>query len=320
MNQASATTIARSASLEQESLALKQNLPLVPGDSIAGRALVTVVAIMTFLAALAAGAALLVNDAAHGWSDAVARDMTIQVRPTPGRDVDDDVTKAAALARAAPGIADVQIFSKDESERLLEPWLGKGLALDELPIPRLIVVTLAVGRRPDLAALEKNLTETVPSASLDDHRLWLDRLSSMARALVLIATLIFVLVLTAMAMAVAFATSGAMADNREVVAVLHFVGAHDRFIAREFQRHFLKLGLKGGAIGGAAACLFFLAASYASHWWVASPGGDQVEALFGTFALGPIGFAAIAAVSGGIGFLTGRVSRSIVFRHLGNLS
>jgi cell division transport system permease protein len=123
-----------------------------------------------------------------------------------------------------------------------------------------------------------------------------------------------------MAFAVAFATSGAMADNREVVAVLHFVGAQDRFIAREFQRHFQKLGLKGGVVGGAGACLFFIAASTASHWWVASAGGDQVEALFGTFALGLQGFAAIGAISGGIGLLTGIVSRSIVFRHLNDLS
>ena len=149
--------------------------------------------------------------------------------------------------------------------------------------------------------------------------LWLDRLAAMAHTLVLIATLIFVLVLTAMALAVAFATSGAMADNREVVAVLHFVGARDRFIAREFQRHFQKLGLKGGLIGGGGACLFFLVASFASRWWIASPGGDQVEALFGTFAPGLLGYAAIAAISAGTGLLTGAVSRSIVFRHLQNL-
>jgi cell division transport system permease protein len=320
MDRAQAETLIQSASFEPEASALKQNLPLVPSNSIAGRALITVIAIMTFLAALAAGAALLVSDASHGWSDAIAREMTIQVRPAAGRDIDDDVAKAAALARAAPGIADVRIFTKEESEGLLEPWLGTGLALDELPIPRLIVLQLTPGSHPDLAALQNALGASLPSASLDDHRLWLDRLAAMAHGLVLIATLIFVLVLVAMALAVAFATSGAMADNREVVAVLHFVGAQDRFIAREFQRHFLMLGLKGGIVGGVGASLFFLGASYASQWWVASAGGDQIEALFGTFALGSLGFASIGAISVGIGLLTSVVSRLMVFRHLRHLS
>ena len=43
-------------------------------------------------------------------------------------------------------------------------------------------------------------------------------------------TLIFGLVLMAMGLAVTFATRGAMAGNREIVDVLHFVGAEDRFI------------------------------------------------------------------------------------------
>lgn len=319
MDPAQVDMVPQSGRLEPEHGALKQNRPLVPADSIAGRALVTVIAIMTFLASLAAGAAFLVSDASHGWSDTIAREMTIQVRPAPGRDLEGDVAKAAALARAAAGIAEVNVFSKEQSERLLEPWLGNGLALDELPIPRLIVLELAPEGHPDLQALRTALAGTLPSASLDDHRVWLDRLAAMAQTLVLIATLIFALVLIAMALAVAFATSGAMADNREVVAVLHFVGAQDRFIAHEFQRHFQKLGLKGGAIGGGGACLLFLVASWASRWWIASPGGDQVEALFGTFALGPFGYAAIAAISGGTGLLTGAMSRSIVFRHLQNL-
>ena len=38
------------------------------------------------------------------------------------------------------------LIRKDESARLLEPWLGTGLALDDLPVPRLIVVRIA-GRR-----------------------------------------------------------------------------------------------------------------------------------------------------------------------------
>ena len=40
-----------------------------------------------------------------------------------------------------------------------------------------------------------------------------------------------------------------MAGNREIIEVLHFVGASDAFIAREFQSHFRRLGLRGAIIG-----------------------------------------------------------------------
>ena len=63
---------------------------------------------------------------------------------------------------------------------------------------------------------------------------------------------VLALVLLATVLSVTFATRGAMATNRPIVEVLHFIGAKNGFIAGHFQRHFLLLGLKGGAIGGGA--------------------------------------------------------------------
>jgi len=121
--------------------------PLVPRNSISGRALVAVVAIMTFLASLTTGAVILVGGAASEWQADVAREVTIQVLPASGRDIDAVVDKATTVARAFPGIGDVRPYSKEESTKLLEPWLGSGLSLDQLPVPRLIVVRNSPSRR-----------------------------------------------------------------------------------------------------------------------------------------------------------------------------
>jgi cell division transport system permease protein len=50
-----------------------------------------------------------------------------------------------------------------------------------------------------------------------------------------------------------------MASNRDIVEVLHFVGATDRFIAHEFERHFLRLGVRAGIVGAVWAILVFIA-------------------------------------------------------------
>src|SRR5689334_22944160 len=88
---------------------------IVPGDTIAGRALIAVVAIMTFLAGLTLGAVILVRSAAIEWQSAVAREVTIQVRPVEGQDINSEVKKAADLAIATPGITGVRAYSKAES-------------------------------------------------------------------------------------------------------------------------------------------------------------------------------------------------------------
>ena len=105
------------------------------------------------------------------------------------------------------------------------------------------------------------LAEQVPGAILDDHRGWIDRMRAMTGTAIAIGIGILILMLAATVLSVTFATRGAMATNKTVIEVLHFVGAKNGFIAGHFQRHFLLLGLQGGAIGGGAAIVLFLLAT-----------------------------------------------------------
>ena len=93
----------------------KTNAPLIPRDSVAGRALVVVIAIMTFLACLTAGAALLVAHASQAWRSDVLREATIQVKPgATGDDIDSLVAKAVAIASKAPEVESARAYSKVE--------------------------------------------------------------------------------------------------------------------------------------------------------------------------------------------------------------
>jgi cell division transport system permease protein len=292
------------------------NTPIVPRDSIAGHALIAVVAIMTFLASLTTGAVVLVLSSASEWQSDVAREMTIQIRPAPGRDIDSEVRQAAEIARQTPGIAAVRPYTSEESARLLEPWLGSGLALDALPVPRIIVLRLASDTRPDVAGLRAALATRIAGVSVDDHRGWVDRMRAMAGTAIAGGIAILMLVLTATVLSVAFATRGAMATNRPIVEVLHFIGARDRFLARQFQGHFLILGLQGGAIGGGAALAVIALAGFLGEQFLGTAGQDQASALFGSFALGPVGYVAILAQIALVAAVTAITSRQVVTQTL----
>ncbi len=292
----------------------RRETSILPESSIEGRALVIIIAIMTFLAAMTAGTVELISSASESWRGAISREVTIQVRPRAGFVLDAEVAKAAALARKTAGVGEVQVYTKAESQKLLEPWLGTGLDLADIPVPRLIV--LKVAGVPDFAGLRQQLGAEVVGATLDDHRLWISRLSAMANSLVFVGFVLLTLVLTATALAVAFATRGAMAGTREIIEVIHLVGATDGFVAGEFQRHFLKLGLRGGALGAFLAIASFALAGSLSSQWSATPGGDQLEALFGSFTLGWRGFAAVIFIAALVALITTIVSRVTVFRSL----
>jgi cell division transport system permease protein len=283
--------------------------PIVPRASIAGRALVAVVAIMTFLASLTTGAALLVRASAAEWQSDVATEITVQVRPAQGRDIERDTERAAALVRGQAGIADVRVFSAAESAKLLEPWLGTGIDFKDLPVPRVIVARISPGASADLASLRVRLTSELPNAGLDDHRAWIERMRAMTNAAVAAGIGVVVLVIIATIISVSFATRGALATNRPIVEVLHFVGAGDRYIVSRFLRHFLWLGLEGGLIGACAAMLIFGFGESIGGFLSGTAIGDQFVALLGTFSLRTSGYLIIAGQAVLIGLITALASR-----------
>ena len=293
--------------------------PIVPRASISGRALVAVVAIMTFLASITTGAVLLISASAAEWQSDVASEITIQVRPLPGRDIERDTTAVVEAMRTEPGIVEARPFTKEESARLLEPWLGTGLSLDQLPVPRVIIGRVQPGTALDLVGLRARVTRLAPSASVDDHRAWIERMRSMTGATVFAGIGILVLVIIATIISVSFATRGAMAANRPIVEVLHFVGAGDAYIANRFLRHFLRLGLEGGLIGGGAAMLAFGLSESIAGWFSGTPVGDQFAALLGTFSLRPSGYLVLAVQAVVIAAITAWASRRTLLATLDDI-
>ncbi len=291
---------------------LRSGRNIVPAESIAGTALVFVIAIMAFLACLTLGAVSMINTTAGKWQSDISREVTIQIRPFDNVEMEQAIREASRIALSFEGVSKVTALNDVETARLLEPWLGSGLKLEELPVPRLMTVSIAADTRPDFAAMRARLEAEVPGASLDDHRAWVDRLTTMALTMVAVGSSIFLLVMAATVTTVVFATRGAMAGNREVVEVLHFVGADSRFISGQFQRHFLLLGLKGAASGGFFAIVLFLGLGFWSSRSLATPEGDQVAALFGTFSLELSGYAGILFVLVLVAVLTAATSRLTV--------
>ncbi|HEY6257157.1 MAG TPA: ABC transporter permease, partial [Xanthobacteraceae bacterium] len=260
-------------------------------------------------------AVVLLRTAAGDWQADLAREVTIQIRPVAGRDIESDIGKAAIIAHSIVGIADVRPYSQEESTQLLQPWLG-GLALNELPVPRIIAVTITPGEPPDLDQLRRSLAEQVPPASLDDHREFVDHMRLMSRTILAAASAVLALVMIATVLSVTFATRGAMAANRQVIEVLHFIGAKNSFIAGHFQRHFLLLGLKGGALGGGLALVLFALADFGNGVLLSRAGSAQLAALFGTFSIGLAGYGAVLAQIAATALVTAATARHTVNRTL----
>ncbi len=223
-------------------------------DSDASRHFVPlIVAVMVYLATLALAGSMSVGSTVDQWREAVRGSMTVQLPGRPGGQTSPEAVaniKAVTDALLAmPGVAGAVALPVSDIQALLEPWLGDADLPADLPVPVLIDVTLDDGVSLDPKGLAQRLALIVPGVQVSDSGASLERLVRLARSVQWVAGIIVALVGGAATAIIIFATRAGMSAHRKTIELLHLIGAHDSYIARQFQFRLLILSLIGGVLG-----------------------------------------------------------------------
>jgi cell division transport system permease protein len=227
---------------------------LLPHNRSRDFALHFVVAVLCFLACLAAVGGLAADRAARGWSRDIRGEATVQVIPRAGETGDSAAARAAEVLAGVRGVSEAAALEREKAEALLRPWLGD-VPMQDLPIPRLVAVRLDPAHPATGNDLRRALAAAGVEAVVDDHDRWLDGVERAATGVRLAAIALFALMTAAAGAVVAFATRTGMAAAHDVVEVLHLTGARDDFIAGLFQARYARLAAVAGLWGAGCAAL-----------------------------------------------------------------
>lgn len=291
----------------------------MPPGSVTGRSLVVVIGIMGFLACLTAGIVYLVNKQANVWLRDVTSEVTVQVKPDGTQDeIEKRSNEIVKFLTGQIGVKSVRLLTLTQSAELVEPWLGQITAVKELPLPRLIAVQIDRDNAPDITTLRGALSAKFPTAALDDHRAWQQQIRRVTGSLAIGGLFLIVLVAAATIGIIVSAARSAITSNRDIIEVLHFVGAEERFIARQFELHFLKLGIKAGAVGMGAAVAVFVLLPFIADFMSGAGAQAEIRRLFGTGYLDFMGYVCLLIVVVAIAAICQMTSRYGV-RHILNL-
>jgi len=208
------------------------------------------IAFMVFLAVLAMAGTLVLNTVAARWDQGVSGTLTVQIAPADDP-ADDDrrLRDTLNILATTPGIERYEVMESERLLALLAPWLGGVGTSDDLPLPQLIDVEIDDGDDFDPIGLSDRLSDSVAGATIDDHRVWLERLVQLIQTVEAVAFLVLLCIGLATVGTVIFTTRTGLAIHREAIEVLHLIGAHGTYIAGQFGRRALYLGLKGGVLG-----------------------------------------------------------------------
>lgn len=229
--------------------------PFLPDRDSRDGALIFVVATLCFLACLTALSVLAANRAASGWSDQLAGEVTVIIRPKANETPDGAAARAAETLAGVPGVVEARAIEKEKAEALVAPWLGDLQDLGDLPVPRLVAVQLDRKAPPATEVLDRALRTQGLDAVVDNHSVWMADIQRAARLAQGFGVAVFLLIASAAGAVVAFATRAGLAARREVVEVLHLSGAEDVFIAKLFQVRFARMAALAGLFGAGGAAI-----------------------------------------------------------------
>ncbi len=257
----------------------RSDLPL-DRDSTA-RFLPWIIGFMVYLAMIAAAVGLLVDRAAERWQRDLSSQLTVELPAVLGEDNGarvERVDAAIKIVSGTEGVISTRLLDETEVARLLSPWLGDAATELGVPLPDLIAVSLQPSAVPDVAALRLKLIEASPGAVVDDHAAFNARAMGFLRTVEVMAASLLVLVLAATAGVVAFVARAGLSIHRQIVEIVHLVGARDSYVARQFQAQAFRFGFVGALIGSLLAAVTLIAAGL----WSAQ-GGSSIGPVIHAF-------------------------------------
>lgn len=276
--------------------------------AMAGPVLPLLVAAMALLAALAMAGWVGSSALARQWREGAESALTVQV-PQPADPAAKGTTTrlaaAVAILTATPGVDFVHAMSDEELNTLLRPWLGTGAERLALPLPAVVAVRLA-RKDVDTVAIQRTLADAVPGSFLEDHGVWIQRLSALAFSLRACALLALCLVCAVAVAVIAVATRAGLAARRDAIEIVHGLGATDGFVAGRFASRATTLAGLGGLIGASMAvpvliALTGLVAPFTGTTVSINSPEDALSVLSPTMW---ISVAMLPAATASIGFLT----------------
>lgn len=231
------------------------------GDNQAARSFPWTLGILVFLATLVLAITLILSATADKWEKNVSGTSTVQVPDGPRHSI--NVSAAIDYLRSFPGVVSAKLISELEVGVILQPWLGSDYSGLNLSLPSLIDLKFQKGREVDKQSLIAGLERVAPGATVDDHRIWLQKLADFIEVGKTITFIILTLILFSIVVTVVFTTRAGLAIQKDVVEVLHLIGAQDSYVALQYQVHALKLAIYGSIIGfGLGAVLIFFVRFY----------------------------------------------------------
>lgn len=197
-----------------------------------------------------------INTMVNSWEKDILGAITVQITPIEDenkkidtKQTQEQLNKVLQFIENTKGVKSVHVIDNETVERLMTPWLGNKVNISSLPIPQLLDVQLEDNAEINYDEMTQGLHKVASNASIDNHRLWLNRLLKFAVSLKTLALCVLAMVVGICAFSIYYSARTSLGINMSSIEILHIIGARDDYIARQYAKSYAKIGFFSGVIG-----------------------------------------------------------------------
>lgn len=232
---------------------IKPDIPFFRDDSqlFIPRIIAMVMVLVTFMCLIAVSLGQSVKQS----SDAQSGKVLVQI---PAQEKQAAMTaNVKQILESSSLVKKVELIGESQIKKQMQPWLGDMDTFEALPVPQVIRVTWKSDEKANIEQLRALLATVSSTIQVDAPSEWAANFSRFSNLVQMVLLGLSSALIGAAIILLAFTATTSLKLHHRTVSLLHSIGAHDAYIASQFQANAASLTFKGAALGCMVALLLF---------------------------------------------------------------
>ncbi|AIL13316.1 hypothetical protein IM40_07125 [Candidatus Paracaedimonas acanthamoebae] len=231
----------------------------IPFNQIKGSKMVLgTLGLMVFLITLCLSSSILLERSLQTWRHEATQGFTVIVlsAPDPQQQFFQQIELMKFLKKI-PGVLNIEIITQEKRTSIFDHWTYSASTPYSSLSFQAIEATLDSRVKMSFPEISSTLETNFPNARFEAGRKSKETFLKITQVAQISVMILAGLIGIAAIFTIAFTTHAGLIIHERVIEILRLIGAEDRFIAKQFQRHALNLSVKGGILGCSLSALFY---------------------------------------------------------------
>lgn len=211
-----------------------------------------ILAFMVFLILITFVGTFWVKNISNHWLYTISNNHFIQVvhlEHLEQSQIDKKINNIKKLIKYEENVNLVKVYSDEEKEKILSPWIGNAIENLGVQYPDVIEIKIVDGNDSTLKKIEEKIYDIDDNIIINSEAQWKKEIETIVKSILKILFTIMFLLSVVCGVIIIVSINSLIKINHKNIRMLFLMGANDSYVSKIFNREILKVVLISTTIG-----------------------------------------------------------------------